>query len=135
MSILHRKPAPAKLCLIGGTLAAIIVAGSLVGMSIAIARTSRQHEAKQALRNIGAIVSYHWEDDYSECTYPRWLVRLLGEDFFGRVDYVYVFDKLIPHEVARELAVLHDLERLNLNGCTIADDDLLYVANLQVLHV
>ena len=95
-----------------------------------MSRARRQVAAKQILRQVAAIVTYHWADDFVDSPYPRWLECVLGEDFFGRIDVVLVFDKPISHEVAQALGTLRDVESLTLNHCTIADVELLHIKDL-----
>ena len=121
-------------CYAGMVIAFLCVALGIVWMGVAMARARRQREAKRVLENIDAMVLYHWQDDYVESPYPGWFEAMLGTDVLGRVDVVLVYGKTITDHAAAALGDLHDLERLTLNGSTMANDGLRHIRHLGKLR-
>jgi Leucine Rich repeat len=106
-----------------GLIVLVLVIGAGLGWIVRSARIQR--EAVTAIERAGGDVTYDWEWKYAESMpsgkprASRWLVNLLGVDFFGHVTNVSGFiatDSSIVH-----VGSLTELEGLSLVGSPVGD--------------
>jgi Leucine Rich repeat len=121
-----------------GLIVIVLVIGGSLGWIVHGARV--QSEAVAAIEKAGGVVSYEWEGESLICPspskrgsghwVPRWIVKLVGIDYFDHVSGVALSDE----DSAAALSHLRDLphiKRLFLMGPCLTDDELL---NLEGLH-
>jgi hypothetical protein len=142
----------------------VLVLVSCVGMGWLVRSARIQREAVAALAKAGGFPSYNWEwangksIPGGEPWAPRWLVNLIGVDYFGHVDWVTFFNSSTVtdatiEQVGRltgleELVVLRsshgdaglahlkgltNLKRLVLGTIHVTDSDLVHLKGLRNL--
>ena len=101
-----------------------------------LVRTARiQREAVAAIQSTGGLFHYSWEDEdgFPKVPWwaPRWLVALIGVDYFGYVTAVTLDSSSTKTDVA--IAKIRDftaLEELDLSGPAFSDAELAHVKGL-----
>jgi hypothetical protein len=74
----------------------VLLVGGWLGWIVRGARV--QHQAAAAIRRAGGAAIYNWHykdgeyDPFARPGWPEWLVSRLGEDYFGHVNSVNLYD-------------------------------------------
>jgi len=108
-------------------------------------RARRQHAAAEALADAGAVVYYDYHvdpdgaifalpDDSAKPDVPRWLLQLLGRDFFSDVVIVEVHSNTFSDKDMVHIKELRRLQRLEVFGTQVTDSGLLHVSELHDLE-
>jgi len=81
----------------------------------------RERAAVAEVKKLGGRVAYDWEDPFSEDEPPgpRWVRKLLGDDFFAHVVTVEIKEMKIDDSVFLHLKEFTDLEWLELRRCSL----------------
>ncbi len=106
-----------------GLIVLVLVIGAALGWIVRSARIQR--DAVLAIQGAGGDVTYDWDWEYATSITagkpraPRWLVKLLGVDFFGHVTNV-------SRLIATDTSIVHvgslaELEGLSLVGSPVGD--------------
>ena len=119
---------------------ALIVLVLLIGAGLGwLVRSAHvQRDAVAAIRRAGGSVSYHWQWNNRKSVpggkpwVPKWLVDLIGVDYFGHVTSVWLQPAPTDGAIV-EVGHLTQLERLLLVGGFVADDDLAHLKGLTKL--
>jgi Leucine Rich repeat len=110
-----------------GLMVVVLVIGAALGWLVRSTRIQRH--AVEAIENAGGDVSYDWEwsDGHNtpggEPWAPRWLVGLIGADFFGHVTVVQLAYK-DADSVMAQVARLNRTQVLGLGRSMISDSEL-----------
>jgi Leucine Rich repeat len=111
----------------------VLIVGVCLGWMVRATRIQR--EAVEAIYKAGGKVSYDWEWKYGvhlpggKPFVPRWLVDLLGPDYFGDVVYVYL-DKGGSATDLLHVGHLTQVENVVLNGSFVTDAGLTHLSGL-----
>ena len=119
-----------------GMILLVLVIGGWLGWIVRNARIQR--EAVAAIEKAGGTVAYNWEWNNGNRIprgkpwAPRWLVNLIGVDYFGHVTYVTLISASMEAETTMShIGRLARLQHLNLARSPIRDARL---ANLEGLR-
>jgi Leucine-rich repeat (LRR) protein len=123
---------------IRGLIVLVLVIGAGLGWLVRSARIQR--DAVAAIKNAGGIVyyDYAWEGTYGNLGLPRkpwaprWLVAVIGVDYFGQVtDVAFINDDSTATDtVIAQVGRLTRLQRLSLYGSGISDAWLEHISGL-----
>jgi hypothetical protein len=121
-----------------GLIVVVIVIGVGLGWMVRTIRSARiQREAVAAVRTYPGYVFYDWE--WSNGVFirggrpwaPKWLIDLIGIDFFGNVTNIGLSrSSVAPNAVIAAVGNLSGLQRLSLSGTSVADGDLAHLTRL-----
>jgi internalin A len=126
------------------SLRGLIVLVLLIGVALGwLVRSAHiQRDAVAAIENARGIASYDWQrkgQTYSPGAMPdapRWLVDLIGVDYFGHVTHVAICYPSNTTEVPMaQIEHLTRLKSLCLSGSTISDEGLAHVTGLTNLSI
>jgi internalin A len=123
-----------------GLIVLVLVIAAGLGWVVRSARIQR--EAVVAIIGVGGLVRYDWEGSIAngspaaQSWAPRWIVDLIGFDYFGQVTAVV----LSPSSKATDAAIvqvgrLSHLKLLKLNGSSLSDAGLAHLKGLTNLSV
>jgi hypothetical protein len=145
-----------------GLIVVVLLIGGGLGWVVRKARIQR--DAVRALQSRGAFIFYDWQFKDGHTTdgkppAPKWLVRLIGVDYFGKIvsitfpqqvnaiiigqERTYLgttggamlsFDTRVSDADLVHLKDLDHIEILNLNNSPISDAGLAYIAGLSHLY-
>jgi internalin A len=126
------------------SLRALIVLVLLIDVALGwLVRSAHiQRDAVAAIKNAGGIASYDWQR--KKQTYwpngkpdaPRWLVDLIGVDYFGHVTHVAIcYPSSRPDVPMAQIEHLTRLKSLCLSGSSVSDEGLAHVTGLTSLAV
>lgn len=102
-------------------------------------RAHVQHDAVQAIEKAGGEVAYDYQTRKrppyraDAPSGPKWLVRLLGVDYFADVTRV-VFNSPQPEEILAQVGRLRHLKRLDADEIRITDAGLAHLSGLKELR-
>ena len=118
----------------------VLVIGCVLGWGVRVVRRAQvQRYAVETIRIAGGGVYYDWELQGGEIVWdrkpnvPRWLVGILGVDYFGHVtkaDMGSRGDDAILVQVGK----LSQLEELSVSGPSVTDDGLAHIEGLTQLR-
>jgi hypothetical protein len=117
-----------------GLIVLVLVIG--VGLAWLVRSAHIQRDAVASIENTRGQVAYHWDSTNGQQILrgkpwaPRWLVDLIGVDFFGHVTSVRLA-RLETDGVLKHVGRLTQLERLTISVRAISDAEL---APLQALN-
>ena len=121
-----------------GLLVLVVVVGGGLGWIVREARIQRK--AVAAIEKAEGFVKYEWEwRDGKNISggkpwAPRWVVDLIGADYFGHVTHVGWAGPLrLPDTVLAEVGRLNQLQRLWLNNASVTDAGLEHFKGLTKL--
>ena len=122
------------------SLRAMIVVVLLIGCGLGwVVRSAHvQRDAVAAIGKAGGIVSYDWEWSNGKSIpggkpwAPKWLVDLIGVDYFGHVTSVWLEQPATDGAIV-EVGHLTQLERLQLVGGFVSDGELAHLKGLTKL--
>ena len=114
----------------------IAVAVIAVLIWIPVKRATEQRDAVNAILRLGGIVRYDFESAGStEPSAPVWLRRLIGEDYFRRVDSVNLNDLPVTDDELALLRLLPALEKVEIRSCAkVSDKGLIHLRELSNLR-
>ena len=108
-----------------GLIVLVLVIGGWLGWLVRSARIQR--EAVAAIKNAGGTVKYDWEWSNGSMIpagkpwAPRWLVDLIGVDYFGHVTAVWLTQtRRQPMQRSHRSGVSPDYERLIISASSLA---------------
>jgi hypothetical protein len=116
----------------------VLLLGALVGWVVRSARVQR--DAVAAIQRAGGTVDYEWDLKNLQRVpngappWPKWLVRLVGVDYFGNVVAVYLPNRCSDQELAH-IGKLPRLEWLQISRGDITDRGLENMKGLTGLKV
>jgi hypothetical protein len=121
---------------------ALIVLVLLIGAGLGwLVRSAHvQRDAVAAIRRAGGSVSYDWEWNNGKSVpggkpwAPKWLVDLIGVDYFAHVTSVWLQPAAIDGAIV-EVGHLTQLERLQLVGGSVSDAGLAHLKGLTNLTI
>ena len=119
-----------------GLIVLVLVIG--VGLGWLVRSAHVQRDAVAAIRRAGGSVSYDWEWNNGKSVpggkpwAPRWLVDLIGVDYFGHVTAVWLQPAATDGAIV-EVGHLTQLERLQLVGSFVSDGGLAHLKGLTKL--
>jgi internalin A len=119
-----------------GLIVLVLVIGAGLGWLVRSAHIQR--DAVAAIERAGGNVAYDWEWEYAKSNpagkprAPRWLVKLLGVDFFGHV--TNVSDLIATDTSIVQIGSLTELERLSLSGSPVGDSGAAHFERLTKLR-
>lgn len=119
-----------------GLMVLVLAAGAGLGWYVRSARIQRQ--AVAAIEQAGGSVAYEWDLQNGKRIpngkpfWPKWLVNLVGVDYFGNVVAVDLID-FGTDELLVEVSKLTRLEDLQLNGSEVTDAGLAFLSGLTKL--
>jgi hypothetical protein len=120
-----------------GLIVLVLLIGAGVGWIVRSARIQR--DAVAAIQKAGGYVGYGWaesnRDEFAEkALAPKWLVDVIGVDFFGHVTSVCVWLEQAANDGAIvEVGRLTQLGRLQLVGSFVSDGGLAHLKGLTKL--
>ncbi len=121
-----------------GLIVVVLVIGVGLGWIIRSARIQR--EAVAAIQNAGGVVIYDWEWSNGKSIAggkpwaPRWLVDLMGVDYFGHVTLVWLHESSTATDATfAHVGRLAQLQQLNLFRSPVSDADLVHLKGLTKL--
>jgi Leucine Rich repeat len=122
------------------SLRALIVLVLLIGAGLGwLVRSAHvQRDAVAAIRRAGGGVTYDWEWNSGKCATggepwaPKWLVGLIGVDYFAHVTSVWLLPVPTDGTIV-EVGHLTQLERLQLIGGIASDGGLIHLKGLTKL--
>lgn len=105
-------------------------------MAVEIKAAREQEEAVDSLEKFDR-VAYDWQWDPTRVSQqppePEWLRKILGDDFFGTVVGMSIYDNKITDERLAYVARLSQLQLLRLNNTRITDAGLVHIEGLTKL--
>jgi Leucine-rich repeat (LRR) protein len=116
-----------------GMIVVVLLIGGWLGWIVRSAQIQR--EAVAAIKNAGGNVSYNWEWSNGKSISagrpcgPKWLVNLIGVDYFGHVTAVGLFHP-INDTVLVHVGRLTGLQQLHLSGTSISAGGLAHLKGL-----
>src|SRR3954468_24090483 len=121
------------------TLMALVL---LVGVALGwvVHRAQVQRNAVAAIERAGGGVYYEWQfkdgipDVDGVPRVPKWLVDLIGLDYFGSAVYV-IFQQGCRDQDLAQIGRLRQLERLDLGLSKVTDAGLVHLENLSRLQL
>ncbi len=114
----------------------VLVIGAGLGWGVRNARIQR--DAVAAIKNAGGNVTYHWEWNNGKYVRagrpwaPKWLVNLIGVDYFGHVTTVGFYQPT-KDAVIVQVAGLTGLQQLHLRGTSTSAAGLAHLKRLTSL--
>ena len=109
-----------------GLIVLVLVIGVWVGWIVRSARIQRA--AVAVITQAGGRVAYDWEKSSNAVGFsgagpwaPRWLVDLIGVDYFGHVTEAGFDPTCVPDEVLAQVGRLRQVEELYLNRTSVSD--------------
>jgi len=121
-----------------GLIALVLVIGAGLGWIVRSARIQR--EAVAAIEEDGGGAYYHWNwmkgssNPGGEPWAPRWVVDLIGADYFGHVTAVWLSQNSVASDAVMEKAGrLTRIQRLGLDRSSISDTGLAHLKGLTEL--
>ena len=115
----------------------------VVWFGVVVNRAYEQREAVRAMKALGAMVFYDWQlgrprgiknflprPRQAEPPGPKWLRRVIGDEFFQDVDVVYFYpaDRRAECEIVksvRSVRGFRKVQKIFLRGCTMKTRDAL----------
>ncbi len=112
----------------------VLVIGTWLGWLVR--STHIQRDAVAAIVNAGGEVNYSWGwTPVSPIPVRRWLMNLIGDDYFGQAVDVRLFPPSTPTDAtAAQIARLTQLKRLWLYSATLGDGGLAHLKGLTSLQ-
>jgi internalin A len=120
-----------------GLIVLVLVIGG--GLGWIVNRAKVQRDAVAAIKRAGGEVFYEWdmkggmEIPNGKPWWPKWIVDLIGVDYFGNVVRVGYGEKISDVEMV-SIGHLSRVVSLLLNGASITDEGLAHVKGLANLH-
>jgi internalin A len=119
-----------------GLIVLVLVIAAGLGWTVHLAHVQR--DAVAAIRKAGGAVSYDWEISTGkywpagEPWAPKWLVDLVGVDFFGHVTaaFAHHMSAATSDEVIAQVGRLTRVQSLNLHDSAISDSGLVHLKGL-----
>jgi hypothetical protein len=115
--------------------------GCALGWAVRLIDSARaQRDAAAAIKNAGGSVGYDWEINHGRTTGrrepsgPKWLVDLIGIDFFGHVTFV-TLPETAPDEVLVHVGTFSRLDILLNRSTKITDTGLAHLHGLTALRL
>jgi hypothetical protein len=110
-------------------------------LGVKMRAVQKQRRSVDAVENVGGFVSYDYQlQEYDDDKGPppppgpAWLRRLFGDDIFANVVHVDCINCKESEVVVRALDGLPHVQRLNLAGSNLTDDDLRHLVGLKELY-
>ena len=123
-----------------GMIVVVLLVGGWLGWIVRSARIQR--EAVAAINDAGGGVSYDWESNNGKFIpqrkpwAPRWIVDLIGVDYFGHVTQVFLApSSAAPDAVMAHVARLTRVQQLVLTSRRVSDAGLVHLNELTELTV
>jgi hypothetical protein len=110
------------------------------GLGWAVQRAHVQRDAVAAIERLGGRVMYEWQfrngipNPAGTPWAPRWLVDLVGVDYFGNAAYVISCTRATGDAVLEHVGRLSYLERLDLDDSAVRDAGLAHLEGLSRLR-
>jgi internalin A len=121
-----------------GAIVLVLVIGAGLGWIVRSAHVQR--DAVAAIRNARGSVIYDWQRKKTTLSLrekpkaPKWLVSLIGVDYFGHVIHVWL-SPIETDAVIVQVGRLTPLESLSLSGSSVSDAGLAHLKGLTNLSV
>ena len=121
----------------------LVVTVFCIWMGITAKRAREQRQAVEAIREVGGFVYHEHQMHPSYSPSPKWLLRLIGEDYFSSVSYVFMFGPTAGTDPSRSkvndvsLAAIErftDLRWLSLSNTQFTDAHMEYLNGLTKLE-
>ena len=97
-------------------------------LAVKMKQAKRQHEAVEAIKELGGSVQYDWQLDANgngvpnaRPSAPPWLRRILGDDFFWEVKAVVLYGTQVTDAGLEQLKGLSQLRELRLHFTRVTD--------------
>jgi internalin A len=122
-----------------GLLVFVLVIGA--GLGWIVHQAHIQRDAVAAIVRAGGVVEYDWQRSNrksipgGEPSAPRWLVHLIGSDYFGHVTAVWLSDTKETDAPLADVGRLTRLEEFYINSQAISDAGLEHLTGLTNLSV
>jgi hypothetical protein len=122
-----------------GLIVFVIVVGA--GLGWVVRQAHIQRDAVAAIVRAGGVVEYDWQRGNGksipggEPSAPRWLVHLIGGDYFGHVTAVWLSDTKETDAPLADVGRLTRLEEFYINSQAISDAGLEHLTGLTNLSV
>jgi Leucine-rich repeat (LRR) protein len=122
-----------------GLIVIVLVIG--VGLGWVVRQAHVQRDAVAAILRAGGVVEYDWQRANrksipgGEPSAPRWLVHLIGGDFFGHVTAVWLSNMKETDATLADVGHLNRLEELYINSQAISDAGVGHLTGLTKLSV
>jgi len=125
----------------------IVVGGIGVWLGITVRRANRQARFVQAVRDVNGSIGYRHQADMDwatdsvfwdssiEPSAPQWLRSRIGDEYFQRVDQVWMLDIEINDEWLSKLAAAPNIRTLKLSGTNVTGTGLRYIRRLRNLEL
>ena len=113
-------------------IAILVLSLPLSWFAVRMEKARRQRVAVEEIERLGGDVRYEFLEDL---TTPKWQRRFLGQDFFGKVNSVFIVSSGFDDDKATCLTGLPDLELLTLDLTQISDHGLRYIEELTSLRI
>jgi hypothetical protein len=117
----------------------VVCIGCALGWAVRLIDYARaQRDAASAIKSAGGSVLYDWQFYHGQTTGrrepsgPKWLVDLIGSDFFGHVTFVSL-PETAPDEVLVHVGTFSRLEVLLNRSTKITDSELAHLHGLKTL--
>jgi hypothetical protein len=116
----------------------VLILGGELGWTVHRARVQR--DAVAEIEGAGGGVLYKWQfrdgvpNPAGEPWAPRWLVDLVGVDYFGNAVYVIACTRKITDTILVPIGRLSRLERLDLSDSAVTDAGLVHLEGLSRLR-
>ena len=120
-------------------IAILLLSLPLSWFAVRMRKARRQRAAVEAIERLGGYVAYDWETDWvvtppARKSYPAWLRRPLGDDFFFDVVEASFLYSELDDEAATCLKGLANIEELYLDHTRITDAGLANIEGLTHLQ-